>query len=518
MKPPISSKLLLCPLIIGLSLASSLLAQEGEEKAPAKDQKPAEKKEEAADPEPEPVVKKAEATIGGKKVSYEVTAGRISLPDKKDSDKKRARVFYMAYVVEPEEGEPDRPIAFCFNGGPGSSSVWLHLGALGPRRVQLDEAGDGTTLAPPPYSLTDNEHSILDLADLVFIDPVTTGFSRPEEVDKAVQFHGLEGDIESVGRFIHQYCSKNGRWDSPKFLIGESYGGIRAAGLAEHLQDRYGMYLNGLVLVSALLDFTTLRFSDNNDLPYQLFLPSYAATAKYHDQVEGESPKAVHDAALEFMKGEYADALFAGSALPADQRADVIKKLAGFTGLSEEQIDRANLRLDSSYFRKLLLQEEGKSVGRFDSRVLGIDPDKAQNYPSYDASYSVVYGPFASAMNTYLREEVGFESEEVYEILTGDVHPWNYDPFTNRYVAMNQRLTSALTMNPHLKIFVAAGYYDLATPPAAIEYSIQHLSVDESLRDNFESYYYEGGHMMYTDINSLSKLKLDLTSFLRGEP
>ncbi len=467
------------------------------------------------EPEPEPVIKQAEATIGGKKVSYEVTAGTITLPDKKEKGKERARVFYISYVVDKGENAPDRPIAFCFNGGPGSSSVWLHLGALGPRRVVLDEEGLGTTLSPPPYGLVDNEHSVLDLMDLVFIDPVSTGFSRPEDPEKAGQFHGLEGDIESVGQFIHQYCSKNGRWDSPKYLIGESYGGIRAAGLADHLQDRYGMYLNGVVLVSALLDFSTLRFSDSNDLPYMLFMPSYAATAKYHGKVEGESPEAVYEEALKVMKGPYADALLAGHSLDEADRTAVIEQLANLTGIAPDDIDRANLRLDSSFFRKMLMREEGKSVGRFDARVLGIDADKASSYPEYDASYAVVYGPFAGAMNAYLREEIGFESEEVYEILTSDVHPWSYDPFSNRYVSMGQRLSSAMTTNPHLKVFVAAGYYDLATPPAAIEYSIDHLPIDPELRKNFEVFYYEGGHMMYSHLGSLEKLKKDLTTFVK---
>jgi len=475
--------------------------------------KPAEKKEK---PLPKAVTREGSVMIGGQEVAYKVTAATISLPDEEDSTKERARVFYQAYIAEPRKGQPsNRPIAFCFNGGPGSSSVWLHLGGLGPRRVKLDEAGTGVTLAKPPYGLVDNEHSILDLCDLVFIDPVSTGFSRPEDSKDAKQFHGLEGDIESVGAFIHQYCSKNGRWDSAKYLIGESYGGIRAAGLVNHLQDRYGMYLNGIVLVSALLDFGTLLNHEGNDNPYLLFLPALANTANYHKKAPGANPDAVYREALAFAYGDYADALLAGSALPDAQRQAVATRLAALTGIPRDEFLRANLRLDESIFRKLLLRAEGKSVGRFDSRVIGIDPDKAAQYPDYDASYAVVYGPFASAFNHYLREEIGFESEDTYEILTGNVQPWNYTPFTNRYVNMNQRLTEAMTNNPHLKVFVALGYYDLATPPAAIEYSLNHLRIDPSLRPNIVTAYYEGGHMMYTNLSALAKLKTDLAAFMK---
>lgn len=498
-------------------LVFSLLAPAFTQDAPKSEAPPESPKKEDKEkgPKPEPVTKTNQVTIDGALVEYEVTAATMSLPDPKDPEADRADIFYTSYVVPPDEGAEDRPIAFCFNGGPGSSSVWLHLGGLGPRRVKLDEAGTGTTLPPPPYGVVDNEFSILDVVDLVFIDPVSTGFSRAEEEDGKGSFHGLEGDIESVGAFIHQYCSEHGRWDSPKFLIGESYGGIRAAGLSEHLQGRYGMYLNGIVLVSALLDFSTILFHQGNDMPYLLFLPSYAATAAYHDAISIESPKEAYDAAANFAFGAYADALLKGNTLDSETQTVIANELVKLTGLEEEEIRRSNLRPDAFYFRKLLLRDQGKSVGRFDARVIGIDPDKAGNYPDYDASGAAVMGPFSSAMNHYLREEIGFQSEAVYEFLTGSVHPWDYKPFTNRYVNMGSRLTSAMTKNPHLKVFVAAGYYDLATPPAAIEYSINHLAIDASLRENIETFYYDGGHMMYTNLEALAKFKDDLAGFLK---
>lgn len=505
----------LTSLIFALMIAS-VSAQNDDNTKPAGEAKTEAKAEDKKKPEPpKPVSKLAKVAIGGKEIEYEVTAGTISLPNRDKPGEDRAKVFYMAYVVEQPEDEPDRPISFCFNGGPGSSSVWLHLGAFGPRRVQLDPAGTGETLAPPPYGLVDNEHSILDVTDLVFIDPVSTGFSRAEEQKEAKEFHGFDGDIESIGAFIHQYCSKNGRWSSPKYIMGESYGGLRAGGLAEHLQDRYGMYLNGIALISAVLDFSTILFSDNNDLPYEVFLPSYAASAKFHGKIEAESAAAAHAAALEFLRTDYVEALRAGHGLDEARRAEIAGQLAKLTGLNEADILRADLRLDSSFFRKLLLRDEGKSVGRFDGRIIGIDADKAPNYPVYDASYAVVYGPFASAMNSYLREEIEFESEDVYEILTGAVQPWDYKPFTNKYVNVNSKLGEAMTTNPHLRVFVAAGYYDLATPPAAIEHSLAHLPIDRSLKDNISVSYYEGGHMMYTNLDALAKLKADLAEFLK---
>ncbi|MEM1297455.1 MAG: peptidase S10, partial [Verrucomicrobiota bacterium] len=367
----------------------------------------AQKKEEEKESAP-PVTKTNQVTIDGVLVEYEVTAATISLPDPKDPEADRADVFYTSYVVAPDEDAEDRPIAFCFNGGPGSSSVWLHLGGLGPRRVKLDEAGAGTTLPPPPYGVVDNEFSILDVVDLVFIDPVSTGFSRAEDTEERGSFHGLEGDIESVGAFIHQYCSAHGRWDSPKYLIGESYGGIRAAGLSEFLQERFGMYLNGIVLVSALLDFSTILFHQGNDTPYILFLPSYAATAAYHGASTAASPEEAYESAHEFAFGDYANALLKGNTLDPETETLIAEQLVQFTGLEADDIRRANLRPDAFYFRKMLLRSQGKSVGRFDARVLGIDPDKAGTYPDYDASGAAVMGPFSSAMNHYLREEIGF--------------------------------------------------------------------------------------------------------------
>ena len=491
-------------LLFVLCFVLPLAAEKGDDDKPKKDMD-VEKKESLG---PEPVTK----MVNGPNFDYRVTAETIALPKPDEPGKDRAKIFYISYEIESDK---PRPIAFCFNGGPGSSSVWLHLGMLGPKRVELDAAGLGTTLAEPPYGVVENEHSILEFCDLVFIDPVSTGFSRSEEKDDAKDFHGLEGDIESVGAFIHQYCSKHGRWDSAKYLIGESYGGIRAAGLANHLQSRYGMYLNGLVLVSAVVDFGTLRFGQGNDNPYVFFLPCYAAVAKYHGQIEGESPEVVYREALEFANGEYHAALFAGSTLSAEKRGAIIEKLVRFTGLTADEIDRANLRLGSSYFRKLMMREEGKSVGRFDARVVGIDADKAGNYPDYDASSAVIMGPFSTAMNAYLREEIGVESEEVYEFITGKVHPWDYKPFTNRYVHLGDRLTAAMTNNSHLRIFVAAGYYDLATPPAAIEHTLSHLEIDPSLRENIVVRYYDGGHMMYTNLSELEKMKADLAQFIR---
>ena len=301
----------------------------------------------------------------------------------------------------------------------------------------------------------------LDITDLVFIDPVSTGYSRPVAGEKKEQFHGYDEDINSVGRFIHLYTTKYGRWGSPKFLCGESYGTLRAAGLAHHLQNRYNLELNGIVLVSTVLDFQTISFDETNDLPYVLFLPSYAATAWYHkrldDELQDMSLENVVAEAREFARGDYAMALLKAGDLPEENRQDVIGRYAKLTGLSPGFVERSNLRVPMDRFGKQLLRRDGLSVGRFDSRFTGSERDAAAIDTSYDPSAAALFGPFTSAMYQYLREDLGVTKDVPYEILTGKVHPWNYDKFTNEYVQSSVPLAEAMTRNPHLRIFVANG-------------------------------------------------------------
>ena len=453
-------------------------------------------------------------SLGGNAVSYTATAGTLVMKD--EEGKPRASFFFVAYtrtnLVDPSK----RPITFSFNGGPGSSSVWLHMGLLGPRRVQL--LADGT-LPPPPFKYVDNEFSLLDETDLVFIDPVSTGYSRPAPGEDPKKFHGVEEDIRSVGEFIRLHITRNKRWASPKFLIGESYGTTRAAGLAGHLEDRYGLYLNGIMLISSVLDFQTLSFLPGNDLPHVVFLPTMTATAWFHKklpaELQADRKKALAEAE-QFAIGDYANALMKGNRLTADERQKVAMAAARLTGLSADYVLRSNLRVNVHQFFKELLRGEGRTVGRFDSRMTGVDRDGAGDTPDYDPSYSGVLGPFTSAVNDYVRRELKYESDLPYEILTSKVQPWNYGDYRNRYVNVAETLRGAMAHNPYLRVFVANGIYDLATPYFATRYTFEHMGFDAKTQANVTMIDYEGGHMMYTLQNSLDALKRDLARFVKA--
>src|SRR5712664_502376 len=345
---------------------------------PSQPEKAAEKpKEEKKPPTPEEkiVQTKHSLKIGGQEIKYTATAGTILL--KLDDGTPKASVFYVAYTKDDVSDTTKRPVTFTFNGGPGAASIWLHLGAFGPRRVEMGDAG---SLLPPPYKLVDNESSLLDLTDMVFIDPVSTGFSRAVPGEAPKQFHGIEEDIQSVGDFIRLYATRNKRWTSPKFLAGESYGTTRAAGLSGYLQQRYGMYLNGIILISSILNFQTAEFDTGNDLPYILYLPTYTAIAWYHKKLsadlQGDLQKAIEESKA-FATGAYADALMAGDALPAAKRTEIAAKLSRLTGISAEYIDRADLRIEIQRFDKELMKSERRTVGRLDGRFTGIDADAA---------------------------------------------------------------------------------------------------------------------------------------------
>jgi carboxypeptidase C (cathepsin A) len=466
-------------------------------------------------------------TIDGEAIAYTVTAGTIVLKEEaekkgedegaSEGEKPKASIFFIAYTKDGVEEPASRPLTFSFNGGPGSSSVWLHLGVLGPRRVLLDD--DGFALRPP-YKLVDNEASLLDVTDLVFIDPVSTGFSRPVQGEKAKEFHGFSKDIESVGNFIRLYTSRYRRWLSPKFLVGESYGTTRAAGLSGYLQERHGLWLNGIMLVSSILDFQTADFDPGNDLPYLLFLPTYTATAWYHQRLPADLqalPLAGVLAQVEaFVMGAYALALLQGTALPAEQRAAIAGKLARFTGLSQDYVERCNLRIGIFRFVKELLREQRRTVGRLDSRYTGIDRDAAGERFEFDPSYAAIQGAYTACFNDYVRGDLQFESDLPYEILKGLYQTWSYKEFENQYVSVAETLRKAISMNPHLRVHVANGYYDLATPYFATTYTFNHLGLDPSLLDNVAMSFYEAGHMMYVHRPSLDKLKAQLADFIQS--
>lgn len=463
---------------------------------------------------------KHKVKVGGQEIEYTVTAGtlvfREETPDREkefEGEKPTAEFFFIAYAKDGVDDKARRPLTFSFNGGPGSSSVWLHLGLLGPRRVVMEDDGG---LPKPPYQLSDNEFSLLDETDLVFIDPVSTGYSRPVEGQKARDFHGFKKDIESVGDFIRLYTSRYGRWLSPKFLIGESYGTTRASGLSGYLQTRHGLYLNGIMLVSSVLNFQTIDFTPGNELPYVLFLPGYAATAWYHHALRIRRPlQKLLAEVQDFAVNEYAPALMKGNALTRRERQDIVEKLARYTGLSPEYIERSDLRIPDMRFFKELLRSRGRTVGRLDSRFLGIDRNTLGEGTENDPSYTNIIGPYTAAFNDYVRSELKFEKDIPYEILNGKVWPWSYAEHENKFVYVAETLRQAMSINPHLKVFIANGYYDLATPYFATEYTFNHLGLDESLQDNIEMGYYEAGHMMYIHLPALEALKADLANFIR---
>ncbi len=472
-----------------------------------------------SEPEDNLSVTQHSVTINGKELNYTATTGTMVLKEEtdKEGEKPKASIFFVAYTLDDVEDTSKRPVTFSFNGGPGSSSVWLHLGVLGPRRVKPDEHGNPPQ---PPYQLTNNEFSILDKTDLVFIDPVSTGFSRAVPGEEAKQFHGFQKDIESVGNFILLYLGRYQRWRSPKFLIGESYGTTRACGLSGYLQDKRGMYLNGIMLVSVVLNFQTIRFAAGNDLPYILFLPTYTATAYWHNRLdqlktdtEGSFEK-ILDEVREFALGDYTLALMRGSNLSDRRRQAIVKKLATYTGLSTDYIEKTDLRIKINRFCKELLRDEGETVGRFDSRFKGIDRDSAGENYEYDPSSAVIQGAYTATLNDYVRGDLQFESDLPYEILSGRVHPWNYGGHQNEYVNVADTLRKAMTTNPALKVYVANGYFDLATPFLASEYTFTHLGLDKSLQDNITMAYYGAGHMMYIDMDELKKMKADMDAYL----
>jgi carboxypeptidase C (cathepsin A) len=463
-----------------------------------------------------PVSTKHTVTIGGKQIDYTATAGHLVLT--KEDGSIRARVFFVAYTKNGISDPSTRPLTFSFNGGPGSSSVWLHLGVLGPRRVLMND--DGTTL-PPPYKLVDNEYSWLDMTDMVFIDPVSTGYSRAEDEKSAgKEFHGYRQDIESVGAFIRRWVADNQRWSSPKYLVGESYGTTRAAGLSEHLQQRYGMYLNGVVLVSTVLSFQTIRFNEGNDLPYILFLPSFAATAHYHKALPGDANKADLGEFLTRMRtyasSDYTQLLMKGDQLTDKDKGELDKVMQNWLGLSQEYGRRSNYRINIHRYCAELLRDSGLVVGRFDSRYVGPVANQLSEWQENDPSHHpTIAGCFSTCINDYLTREMKVTTTLPYEVLTGRVWPWDFGNAENEYLNVAPALRDAMIMNPDMKVWVLNGYYDLATPFYATEYTFDHMGLPASLKKNVNMTYYEAGHMMYLVKKELIQMKSDAMKFYR---
>ncbi len=451
--------------------------------------------------------------LNGQTIKYTALAGTMVL--KKEDGTPTASIFYIAYTKDDVADLSKRPLTFAFNGGPGSSSVWLHMGTLGPKRVVMDPEGNPM---PPPYKFTDNEYSLLDLTDLVFIDPVSTGYSRAVPDNTARNFHSLKGDLDSVAEFIRLYTTRNERWASPKFLAGESYGTTRAAALSGYLQDNLGMNLNGIILLSSVLNFGAISFDPGNDLPYALFLPTYTAAAWYHNKLSKDLQAAGLQKAIDesqrYAAGPYTAALFKGDSITAEERAAVVKNLARLTGLPPQYIDQSNLRVRADRFEKELLLDQRRTLGRYDSRLEGVDEDATASYPDFDPSYASVQGAFTAAFNQYVRTELKFDSDQPYEVLTSKVQPWSFQGYENRYVNVANTLRDAMIENGSLKVFVGMGYYDLATPFFSQEYTLDHMGLDPKLRDHISIDFYQAGHMMYTHLKSLEKARQDLGEFM----
>jgi len=454
-------------------------------------------------------------TLAGKPLPYTAVAGTLLL--KADDGRPRANVYFTAYFRDDVKDKVQRPIAFVYNGGPGSASVWLHMGAFGPRKVLLAE--DGNALAGPPGRLVDNEFTLLDATDLCFIDPVGTGYSRPVPGEDAAQFYGYVEDVAAVGDFIRLFTTRYERWASPKFLIGESYGTPRSAGLAGYLQGgSVGLYLNGIVLISAILNFQTARFAPMNDAAYMLFLPTYTADAWYHKKLsadlQAKDLAAVVQESRAFALGEYALALLKGNTLDPAAREAIVRRIARLTGLSPEFVGNANLRISLGRFTKELLRAERRTIGRLDGRFKGFDLDAAGEMNEFDPSNAVISGPFPAALNSYVRTELKYKNDTPYAV-SGNVRPWSFDNVQNQYLNTAETLRGAMAANQHLKVFVANGYYDGATPFFATEYTFFQTDLAGDLKGRVKMGYYEAGHMMYIHRPSHAKLKADLAEFIR---
>jgi carboxypeptidase C (cathepsin A) len=454
------------------------------------------------------------ARIGGQEVRYTARAGTLLL--RHDDGRPRGHIFFVAYERDRQDVRA-RPITFSYNGGPGAASIWLHMGMLGPKRIQM--GSDGFQQAPP-FEMLDNTESLLDVTDIVMIDPVQTGYSRAAEGEDPRQFLGVRQDIESISEFIRLYLTKYDRWPSPKYLLGESYGTVRSAGVAEHLQARHNVELNGIVLVSSVIDLMTLGWdgAPGNDIPYAGHLPTFTATAWYHGRLPADlqgSLEAAVAEAREFAFGEYLLAMAKGSRLTPQERRATAQRLARLTGLSPEYVERANLRVSPGRFRKELLRDRGLTVGRLDSRLTALDADAAGESPEFDPSMAALGGPYTAMFVDYLRNDLGWRSDLQY-YTGGRVAPWDYSAFSNRYLNLVGELRSTMARNPYLHVLVANGYYDIATPFAATEYTFDHLGYEQTYRDRVRMTYYEGGHMMYTQPELLRRLNRDVADFVRA--
>ncbi len=491
---------------------------------PAKDSKTADAKPADAKAAPEATPKEESSVtdhsirIGDQTINYKATASTTLLKDNKDEP--TALMYSTAYTRNDVKDLSQRPIAFIYNGGPGSASVWLHMGAFGPRRVVTENA---SATPPAPYKIVDNTESLLDKTDMVFIDPVGTGFSHAVGKAQDKDFWGVDSDVRSLAQFISTYVSRNNRWNSPKFLIGESYGTFRSVALGNYLQTNDGMYINGIVLISNVIDLGTLSFTPGDDRPYMFYLPTYAATAWYYKLLKNRPDDLVAfvASARQFAATDYAAALMKGSKISDSEKADIAKKLSDFTGLSEDFLIKADLRVALPQFGAEILRSRGLTIGRYDARYSGPTYDLLTENSEFDPSFTAVVGAFTAAFNGYIREDLKFGQDKTYKVLPNEPsqnwdwkHNSGFGNFFPGAPTVAGDLIRELIDNPRLQIQVENGYFDMATPFFATEYTIEHALLPGNTQDRVHLQYYNSGHMIYLHDEDRIKLKSNIASFI----
>ena len=484
-----------------------------EEKAEASPQTPSEKDQHYDVGEVPPVVTHHQIAVAGRALKYTATAGR--LPIKRDDGKIEAEMFFVAYTQDGQEASK-RPVTFAFNGGPGSASIWLHMGALGPKRVVLQPNG---FMPAAPYRIADNPNTLLDKSDIVMVDAIGTGFSRAANAELNKKYLGVKGDIEAFGEFIRLYIARNERWTSPLFLLGESYGTTRAAGISGYLADR-GISFNGITLLSIALSFQTLEWTKSNDEPYILLLPSYTMIAAYHKKL---APDLIADAAKtrqqveQWASNEYALALEKGDSISAEERQKVIDQLVRYTGLSRQVIEVHDMRIDVPTFTQNLLLDQKLRVGRLDGRFAGPNPEGPDSR-FYDPTGAALLPPYTSVFYNYVRTDLGYKSDMPYKVFAfqegGAFSKWEWGSAIEGFPDTASALRAAMVKNPYLKVLVMEGFYDLATPFYAADYTMNHLDLSPTYRNNISFSTYDSGHMVYIDGTAHAKMKNDLVSFM----
>jgi carboxypeptidase C (cathepsin A) len=458
-----------------------------------------------------PVITHHQATVNGKTFSYTATTGR--LPIKREDGKIEAEMFFVAYTLDGQEAGR-RPLTFAFNGGPGSASVWLHMGAIGPKRVVLQQNG---FMPAAPYRLEDNPDTLLDRSDIVMVDAMATGYSRAATAELTKKFLGLKGDVQAFGEFIRLYLSRYDRWTSPLFLLGESYGTTRAAGLAGYLAD-HGIAFNGVTLLSMAVDFQTLEWNKSNDLPYILLLPTFNMIAGYHHKLAADlTPDAAktREEVVRWAATDYALALGKGDTMTPDEHRKIVEQLSRYTGLRPEVIEAHDLRIDVPTFDRELLLDQKLIAGRLDGRFTSPNPDEDRGF--YDPTSAAILPPYTSAFNNYLRTELNYKSDAPYRVFAYDqpgFRTWDWGNAEQGFPSTAGGLRSAMIKNPYMKILVMEGYYDLATPFAAANWTMDHLDLDGKYRQNISYATYGAGHMVYVDRAEHDKMKKDLVDFM----